>query len=136
MPTAPAEGLFLDIAYFDFYNESLKHVANSQAKHDPTSAASVPRQPIDFIGDETVRIARENLVSEIIMPAIFNSGGGAIEAFEQWLCDRDSIEFPPYFAELDLPNQLQEAQEFLRLVERNRVKRIKTDWRILPATST
>jgi tRNA pseudouridine(38-40) synthase len=147
MPMAPAESLFLDVASFEFYNQTiqkqqqqLQSAAASASTATTTSTTTStnsnttaqPREPIDFVTDAPVRRAREKLISEIILPAVFasstsNENGGAFEAFEKWLEARDAAEFPPFFFTPNIPPPLQDAQEFLRCVERNRAKRAKLE---------
>ena len=122
MPMAPAESLFLDIAFFDIYNSSV----GTPSKSSSSKPQQPGREPIDFVTDVSVRRAREKLIQEIILPSVFSKeAGGAFQAWENWLEQRDAIEFPPGFVTPSYPPELQDAQEFLRCVERDRNKRAK-----------
>jgi tRNA pseudouridine(38-40) synthase len=154
IPMAPAEALFLDVASFDYYNSSisskgskafapkLKQPSSSSstaassstnlALETPAATESTQqqqhREPIDFVNDASVRRAREKLIEEIILPAVFAPGpDGAFEAFERWIEQRNSLEFPPLFVKANTPPQLQDCYEFLRIVEKNRAKKQKLD---------
>jgi len=117
MPLAPAEALFLDIASFDYYNTGLN-------KKNKKGDEDFGREAIDFVTDGTVRRAREALISEVILPAVFSTGG-AFEAFEKWIEQRNSVKFPPSFLTVNISPQLSDAYEFVRCVERDRAKRAK-----------
>lgn len=139
LPTAPAEALFLDVATFDMYNRMLaekKSKAERQAHYKPNSGSlsnggpakvdDSNREPVDFVKDPIVRRARELLIYEVIVPAIF-SESGAFEAFERWIEKRNEVDFPPEFMAHDVDPALTDAREFLRVVERSRVKRMKDE---------
>lgn len=129
MPMAPAEALFLDIASFEQYNQQIKKPspASSTGKNQGEEEEEEGlRESIDFVGDATVRMAREKLISEVILPAIFDkTDSSAHKAFERYLEESNTRSFPPIFKNPNIPPELADAQEFLRIVERDRAKRLK-----------